>query len=94
MNSLFVHVTFSNYQSYLKNDFYVNTVFGIKKDELKIKAVEYTGHNNVILTQQHAETVICIVFLPGWHTSFRYNGLCDVLFSPLSIISGVALTET
>lgn len=46
------------------------------------------------LTQQQADTVICIVFLPGWQTSFRYSGLCDVLFSPLSIIKGVALTDT
>lgn len=35
-----------------------------------------------------------MVFLPGWHTSLRYRGLCDVLFSPRSMIKGVALTET
>lgn len=45
-------------------------------------------------TQQQAATVIWIVFLPGWQTSLRYNGLCDVLFSPLSMMRGVALTET
>ena len=47
-----------------------------------------------MLTQQQAVTVICIVFRPGWHTFFRYKGLCDDLFSPRSMPSGFALTET
>ena len=47
-----------------------------------------------VLTQQHAVTVICMVLRPGWHTSFKYSGLCDVLFSPRSIQSGLALTDT
>lgn len=46
------------------------------------------------LTQQQAVTVIWIVFLPGWHTCFKCRGLWDVLLSPLSIVSGVALTLT
>lgn len=52
------------------------------------------GHGGGILTQQHAVTVIWMVFLPGWHTCFRWRGLWDVLFSPLSIVRGVALTLT
>lgn len=55
---------------------------------------KFPSNYTITLTQQQAETVICIVFLPGWHTSFRYSGLCDVLFSPLSMINGVALTDT
>lgn len=46
------------------------------------------------LTQQHAVTVIWMVFLPGWQTSLRYRGLCEVLFSPRSMFSGLALTLT
>ena len=47
-----------------------------------------------ILTQQHAVTVIWMVFLPGWQTSLRYNGLWEVLFSPRSMFRGLALTLT
>lgn len=48
----------------------------------------------ITLTQQHALTVICIVFLPAWQTLFRYNGLWELLFSPRSITSGVAFADT
>ena len=47
-----------------------------------------------ILTQQHAVTVIWMVFLPGWQTSLRYNGLWEVLFSPRSMFRGLAFTLT
>lgn len=46
------------------------------------------------LTQQHALTVIWMVFRPGWQTRFKYNGRCELLFSPRSITSGVAFAET
>lgn len=48
----------------------------------------------MVLTQQHAVTVIWIVLRPGWHTSLRYRGLCEVLLSPRSISRGVAFTVT
>ena len=47
-----------------------------------------------VLTQQQAVTVIWMVLRPGWHTCFRYRGLWDVLLSPRSMVSGVALTLT
>lgn len=46
------------------------------------------------LTQQQADTVIWMVFRPGWQTSLRYSGLWEVLCSPLSIHRGVAFTDT
>ena len=47
------------------------------------------------LTQQQAETVIWMVFLPAWQTSFRYSGLCPVFPSvALSMVRGWALTLT
>lgn len=45
-------------------------------------------------TQQHALTVIWIVFRPGWHTLFKYNGRCEFLFSPRSITNGLAFADT
>lgn len=47
-----------------------------------------------VLTQQQAVTVIWIVFLPGWQTCFKCRGLWEVLLSPRSMVSGVALTLT
>lgn len=46
------------------------------------------------LTQQQAVTVIWMVLRPGWHTCFRCRGLWEVLLSPRSMVSGVALTLT
>lgn len=73
---------------------YVQVV--IRRDVTKInkKYQQELNKLNNSHTQQQAATVIWIVFLPGWQTSLRYNGLCDVLFSPLSMMRGVALTET
>lgn len=47
-----------------------------------------------ILTQQHAATVIWMVFRPGWQTRFKYKGRCELLFSPRSMTSGVAFADT
>ncbi len=63
---------------------------------LTIIRMSYT-HDSLscrLLTQQHAVTVICMVFRPTWHTFLRYRGLCEVLFSPRSIARGLALTLT
>lgn len=38
--------------------------------------------------------MIWMVFLPGWQTCFKCRGLCEVLLSPRSMVSGVALTLT
>lgn len=46
------------------------------------------------LTQQQALTVIWIVFRPGWQTRFRYNGRCELLWSPRSMTRGLAFADT
>jgi len=38
----------------------------------KVFSMEITQeYQQIVLTQQQAETVIWMVFRPGWHTSFR-----------------------
>ena len=46
------------------------------------------------LTQQQLVTVIWKVFLPMLQICFKYSGLWDDLFSPLSISSGLLFTLT
>lgn len=63
---------------------------------LRMKLPVQINKTNILntLTQQHAVTVICMVFLPGWQTSLRYRGLWEVLFSPRSMLRGFAFTLT
>lgn len=58
------------------------------------KSTDGDRHAWEVLTQQHALTVIWIVFRPGWQTRFRYSGRCELLFSPRSMASGVAFADT
>lgn len=71
---------------------------GSKKKKLWLDLIQhwfYLFHSfNEILTQQHALTVIWMVFRPGWQTRFKYKGRCELLFSPRSITNGVAFADT